>query len=102
MATSYDRFSIIIYQMYSLEFFLAFLAAGTVGVEAAAHVKLFVIMSPVGPYYKSGFKPIKLFADSRNRRAWPGGVGNAKVRAQTRKGTHNGTPFHLHDNCTII
>lgn len=49
------------------------------GVEAASHVKLYVIMSPVGPYYKSGFSPVKLFADDLNIRAWPGGVGNAKV-----------------------
>lgn len=27
----------------------------------------------------SGFKPIKLFADPDNIRAWPGGVGNVKV-----------------------
>lgn len=43
------------------------------------HVKLFVILSPVGPYYKDGFKPVKLYADTENVRAWPGGVGNVKV-----------------------
>ena len=53
------------------------LALGTspfLGVQPADHVKLFTIMSPVGPYYKSGFKPIKLFADTVNVRAWPGGM----------------------------
>eukprot|EP01035_Chromulina_nebulosa_P017741 gene17741-23338_t len=49
------------------------------GVHASETVKLYVILSPVGPYYKHGFKPIKLFADTANIRAWPGGVGNAKV-----------------------
>lgn len=49
------------------------------GVHASEHVKLFVVLSPVGPYYRSGFKPVKLFADTTNVRAWPGGVGNAKV-----------------------
>jgi branched-chain amino acid aminotransferase len=49
------------------------------GVHASEKVKLFCILSPVGPYYKSGFKPVKLFADNKNVRAWPGGVGNAKV-----------------------
>lgn len=49
------------------------------GVHASEHVKLFVICSPVGPYYKSGFKPVKLYADTENVRAWPGGAGNAKV-----------------------
>jgi branched-chain amino acid aminotransferase len=49
------------------------------GVHASEQIKLYVILSPVGPYYKSGFVPIKLFADTHNVRAWPGGVGNAKV-----------------------
>ena len=49
------------------------------GVEASQHIKLYAILSPVGPYYKSGFKPVKLFADTVNTRAWPGGVGYAKV-----------------------
>jgi branched-chain amino acid aminotransferase len=49
------------------------------GVHASEDVKLYTILSPVGPYYKGGFKPIKLYADTMNVRAWPGGVGNAKV-----------------------
>lgn len=32
-----------------------------------------------GPYYPEGFKPVTLFADSVNVRAWPGGVGDCKV-----------------------
>jgi branched-chain amino acid aminotransferase len=49
------------------------------GLAAPDSLLLFVIASPVGPYYKSGFKPIKLTADSSFVRAWPGGTGNAKV-----------------------
>lgn len=49
------------------------------GVHASEMIKLYVILSPVGPYYKAGFKPVKLYADTENVRAWPGGVGNAKV-----------------------
>lgn len=49
------------------------------GVLASDAIKLFAILSPVGPYYKAGFVPIKLFADTVNVRAWPGGAGNAKV-----------------------
>ena len=30
-------------------------------------------------YYKAGFKPIKLLANTADVRAWPGGVGNAKL-----------------------
>lgn len=49
------------------------------GVHASEQVKLYTILSPVGPYYRSGFKPVRLYADTHNVRAWPGGVGNAKV-----------------------
>ena len=46
---------------------------------APTGVKLFIITSPVGPYYRSGFKPVKLLAEPYHRRAWPGGHGNLKV-----------------------
>mmetsp|Transcript_26621 Transcript_26621/g.58595 ORF Transcript_26621/g.58595 Transcript_26621/m.58595 type:complete len:386 (-) Transcript_26621:4-1161(-) len=49
------------------------------GVQPSEDVKVYVIMSPVGPYYSSGFVPIKLFADTTFCRAWPGGSGNAKL-----------------------
>jgi len=51
------------------------------GVSVADECKLFVITSPVGPYYPEGFKPIKLLADDKNVRAWPGGSGAAKLGA---------------------
>eukprot|EP00744_Colponema_vietnamica_P003400 GILI01005214.1.p1 GENE.GILI01005214.1~~GILI01005214.1.p1 ORF type:complete len:405 (-),score=96.86 GILI01005214.1:69-1235(-) len=49
------------------------------GVGAPSEAKLFVILSPVGPYYPEGFKPISLYADERYVRSWPGGTGDAKV-----------------------
>lgn len=49
------------------------------GVHAAHRIKLFCIACPVGPYYPEGFKPVKLLADDLHVRAWPGGVGDAKV-----------------------
>jgi branched-chain amino acid aminotransferase len=49
------------------------------GVGVANKVKLYVITCPVGPYYPTGFKPIKLLADDKNVRAWPGGCGASKV-----------------------
>ena len=51
------------------------------GVMPSEDIKLYVIMCPVGPYYQTGFVPIKLFADTTFCRAWPGGSGNAKVCA---------------------
>ena len=43
------------------------------------HCKLFTILSPVGPYYKHGFFPISLLADSKYVRSWPGGTGDKKI-----------------------
>jgi len=48
-------------------------------VQPALSAKLYVICSPVGPYYAEGFNPVKLLADPKVARAWPGGTGNAKV-----------------------
>ncbi|CAM9162238.1 unnamed protein product [Discosporangium mesarthrocarpum] len=49
------------------------------GVGPAEEVQLYAILSPVGPYYKEGFNPIKLYADTENVRAWPGGTGYTKT-----------------------
>jgi branched-chain amino acid aminotransferase len=49
------------------------------GLSAPNELLLFVITSPVGPYYKTGFKPIRLTCDTPFIRAWPGGTGNSKV-----------------------
>ncbi|CAN0385771.1 unnamed protein product [Ectocarpus sp. 12 AP-2014] len=49
------------------------------GLAAPEKVKIYVVLSPVGPYYKEGFKPVKLYADTEQRRAWPGGMGFAKA-----------------------
>jgi len=48
------------------------------GVAQAQAAKIFVILSPVGPYYPEGFAPVRLYADNDNRRAWPGGIGYTK------------------------
>lgn len=52
------------------------------GVGASTDVLLFVICSPVGPYYKTGFKPVSLLATTTDVRAWPGGTGGYKVCSQ--------------------
>eukprot|EP01027_Heterolobosea_sp_BB2_P012979 GEZU01018765.1.p2 GENE.GEZU01018765.1~~GEZU01018765.1.p2 ORF type:complete len:340 (-),score=136.06 GEZU01018765.1:31-1050(-) len=53
----------------------------TLGVAPAKNALLFVILSPVGPYYRSGFNPVKLLADPRYVRAFPGGTGASKIGA---------------------
>jgi branched-chain amino acid aminotransferase len=49
------------------------------GLAAPTSLLLYVIASPVGPYYKTGFNPIRLTSDTEYVRAWPGGTGDAKV-----------------------
>ncbi|KAI9604972.1 hypothetical protein H4Q26_002943 [Puccinia striiformis f. sp. tritici PST-130] len=51
------------------------------GVGPPSELTLFVICSPVGPYYRTGFKPVSLLASSKYCRAWPGGSGAFKLGA---------------------
>ncbi|KAI8812289.1 aminotransferase [Cladochytrium replicatum] len=51
----------------------------SLGVGTSNKAMLFVICSPVGPYYKTGFNPVSLFATEHYVRAWPGGTGDAKL-----------------------
>jgi len=55
---------------------------------------LFVILSPVGPYFKTGkagpvIEPVSLLADPDFVRAWPGGIGEYKA------GGNYGATVHL-------
>lgn len=51
----------------------------TLGVAPSTICELFVILSPVGPYFSTGVKPVNLLADPRFVRSWPGGCGYAKM-----------------------
>ncbi|KAG0822636.1 hypothetical protein G6F29_008170 [Rhizopus arrhizus] len=49
------------------------------GVRVPDKALLFVIASPVGPYFSTGFKAVSLLASTDYVRAWPNGTGDAKV-----------------------
>ncbi|CAI5758428.1 unnamed protein product [Candida verbasci] len=51
------------------------------GVSAPTKALLYVIASPVGPYFSAGFKPVSLEATDYAVRAWPKGVGSYKLGA---------------------
>ncbi|KAK1767636.1 putative branched-chain-amino-acid aminotransferase [Phialemonium atrogriseum] len=53
----------------------------TLGVGEPGSALLYVIASPVGPYYPTGFKAVSLEATDYAVRAWPGGVGDKKLGA---------------------
>ncbi|SDF39657.1 branched-chain amino acid aminotransferase [Sporomusa acidovorans] len=52
-----------------------------VGVKVAEQYTLFIILSPVGAYYASGFKPVKIKVEEHFARAVKGGLGEAKTPA---------------------
>jgi branched-chain amino acid aminotransferase len=49
------------------------------GVHPSKTFKLFIILSPVGAYYKGGFSPTKILVEDIYVRAMEGGTGFAKV-----------------------
>jgi branched-chain amino acid aminotransferase len=51
----------------------------SLGVKPPSSIKLFTIMSPVGPYYPAGFKPVSIQVSTTHARAWPGGSGDKKL-----------------------
>jgi len=51
------------------------------GVKVADSYKLFIILSPVGAYYKTGFNPISIKVEDKYVRAVKGGLGEAKTPA---------------------
>lgn len=53
----------------------------TLGVGPPGSALLYLIASPVGPYYPTGFRAVSLAATSTAVRAWPGGVGDRKLGA---------------------
>jgi len=53
--------------------------SGLVGVKPSTEYMFLVFVTPVGPYFKSGLKPIKLYVEESMDRAAPDGVGDVKV-----------------------
>lgn len=49
------------------------------GVKPATNYKLVILLSPVGPYYPEGFKPVPILATDEFVRAANKGVGNCKT-----------------------
>lgn len=52
----------------------------SLGIKKPTKALLFVILSPVGPYFSSGsFNPVTLWASPQYVRAWQGGIGDCKL-----------------------
>lgn len=50
-----------------------------IGVKPADEYIFMVFVTPVGPYFKTGFKPVTLVVETEFDRAAPNGVGDVKV-----------------------
>jgi branched-chain amino acid aminotransferase len=51
------------------------------GVRASRTYRLCIFLSPVGPYFAEGFKPVKIWVSKEHVRAFPGGLGETKTPA---------------------
>ena len=49
------------------------------GVKPSDHYYFYVILSPVGAYYASGFNPVRIMVEDKYVRVAPGGTGEAKT-----------------------
>ncbi|NLC69812.1 MAG: branched-chain amino acid aminotransferase [Desulfuromonadaceae bacterium] len=49
------------------------------GVKPSSRYLCYIILSPVGAYYKGGFKPVNIWISDKYVRAAPGGTGEAKT-----------------------
>jgi len=56
-----------------------FASGPVLGVKPAAEYTFLVFVSPVGPYFKEGFKPIRLKVSKEFHRAVAGGIGCVKA-----------------------
>jgi len=52
---------------------------GTVGIKPSREFSFIVLVTPVGPYFRTGLKPVQLWVEREIDRASPGGVGDAKA-----------------------
>jgi branched-chain amino acid aminotransferase len=49
------------------------------GVKPSGKYLCYIILSPVGAYYKGGFKPVKIWISDQHVRSVPGGIGEVKT-----------------------
>ncbi len=61
------------------------------GVKPSEEYLFYIILSPVGPYFKEGFSPVKIFLSTEHVRAVRGGVGAAKTMGNYAAGLLAGT-----------
>ncbi len=64
------------------------------GVRASYTYRFFIILCPVGAYYKEGFDPVKIWVTEKYVRAVPGGVGDVKTAGNYAASLYAGEEAH--------
>lgn len=64
------------------------------GVRASKEYLFIIILSPVGPYYKEGLAPTKIFVEDEYVRATQGGTGFAKIGGNYASGLKSQEKAH--------
>ncbi|MBU4100469.1 MAG: branched-chain amino acid aminotransferase [Proteobacteria bacterium] len=72
------------------------------GVRASHTYRLFIILSPVGAYYKEGFNPIKIWVTKNHVRAVRGGVGNVKTAGNYAASLYAGEEAHRNGYTQVL
>ena len=65
-----------------------------IGVRASYTYRFFIIMSPVGAYYKEGFNPVKIWVTDEHVRAVRGGMGEVKTAGNYAASIYAGEEAH--------
>lgn len=72
------------------------------GVRASHTYRFFIILSPVGAYYASGFNPVKIWVTRNHVRAVRGGVGEAKTPGNYAASLYAGEVAHKHGYTQVL
>ncbi len=71
------------------------------GVRASYTYRFFIILSPVGAYYKEGFNPVKIWVTDKHVRAVRGGMGEVKTAGNYAASLYAGEEAH-HNGYTQV
>jgi branched-chain amino acid aminotransferase len=72
------------------------------GVRASYTYRFFIILSPVGAYYKEGFNPIKIWVTDKYVRAVRGGVGEVKTAGNYAASLYAGEEAHKNGYTQVL
>lgn len=73
-----------------------------VGLNPATEYTLIIFATPVGPYFKGGFKPVNVLVERDTDRAAPLGTGNVKVGGNYAASIKASVEAHEHNYSSLL